>query len=87
MARKLAQFPHRRDSKGLYDSICPTCFATVARSKPEAEMAQLELAHVCNSSYLAERGQFGRAETQNQAAPLRRHTDALPESTLCTETL
>jgi hypothetical protein len=58
----LAQFPHRRDRDGLYDSICPTCFATVARSKPEAEMAELERAHVCNSSFLAERGQLSRAE-------------------------
>jgi hypothetical protein len=59
---KLAKFPHRRDRDGLYDSICPTCFATVARSKPEAEMAELEQAHVCNSSFLAERGHLSRAE-------------------------
>jgi hypothetical protein len=86
MARKLVHFPHRRDKDGLYDSICPTCFATVARSKPEAEMVELELAHVCNSSYLAERGHFSRPESQPQAAPLRRHTDVLADSTPCCNT-
>ena len=61
MARKLADFPHRRDRDGLYDSICPNCFATVARSKPEAEMSRLEKAHICDSAFLAERGLFARA--------------------------
>jgi hypothetical protein len=41
------QFAHRHDRDGLYHSICPVCFATVARSLPEAEMAELEEAHVC----------------------------------------
>ena len=53
MASKLAQFPHRQDGDGMYHSICSNCFATVARSKPEAVMADLEKAHVCNPSYLA----------------------------------
>jgi hypothetical protein len=65
----LAKFPHRRDRDGLYDSICPNCFATVARSKPEAEMAELEKAHVCNTSYLAERGQFTRAKPPGPSSP------------------
>jgi hypothetical protein len=40
-------FAHRHDRDGLYHSICPVCFATVARSRPEAELAELEQAHVC----------------------------------------
>jgi hypothetical protein len=51
MTARLAEFPHRRDRDGLYDSICPRCYATVARSRPEAEMAELENAHVCNSAF------------------------------------
>ena len=54
-------FPHRRNRDGLYDSICPRCFATVARSEPEAKMEKLEKSHVCHSSFLADRGQFGKA--------------------------
>ena len=56
-------FPHRRDRDGLYDSICPRCFATVARSKPEAELEELERSHICHSSFLADRCQFGEAVT------------------------
>jgi hypothetical protein len=60
MASNLPRFPRRRDRDGLYDAICPRCFATVARSQPEREMAKLEQAHVCNSAFLAERGLFAR---------------------------
>jgi hypothetical protein len=60
MGRNTIDYPHRKASNGLYDSICPTCFATVARSKPKAEMAELENAHVCDSALLAERGLFAR---------------------------
>jgi hypothetical protein len=82
---KLAKFPHRRDRDGLYDSICPTCFATIARAKPEAEMAELEKAHVCNSSFLAERGQFSRARPQGASgAELHPRYGVLGDSTRCT---
>jgi hypothetical protein len=47
MSGNPTHFAHRHDRDGLYHSICPLCFATVARSRPEAEMAELELAHVC----------------------------------------
>jgi hypothetical protein len=81
----LAKYPHRRDRDGLYDSICPTCFATVARSKPEAEMAELENAHVCNSSFLADRGQFSRAKPQGRSgADLGSRIGVLPDSAPCT---
>jgi len=69
MAKKITQFPHRKGSDGLYDSICPTCFATVARSKSEAEMRELEAAHVCNSAYLAERGLYARPSPARAAEP------------------
>lgn len=58
MSTNALNYPHRKASNGLYDSICPTCFATVARSKPKAVMAELEEAHVCDSAWLAERGLF-----------------------------
>ena len=61
MVNTPAKFPHRRDRDGLFDSICPRCFATVARSKAEVEMEALESSHICHSSFLADRGQFGEA--------------------------
>jgi hypothetical protein len=82
---KLAKFPHRRDRDGLYDSICPACFATVARSKPEAEMAELEKTHVCNSSYFAERGQFGSARPHGASGvDHRQRVNLLADPAPCT---
>ena len=63
MADKPTVYPHRRNRDGLYDSICPACFATIARSQPEAEMAELEKSHLCNSSFLAERGESSRTNS------------------------
>jgi hypothetical protein len=67
----LTQYPHRRERDGLFDSICPTCFATVVRSKPEADMAELEKAHVCNPAFLAERSRFAKAESTRHLALTR----------------
>jgi hypothetical protein len=41
------QWPRRLNPDGTYDSICPTCFQTVARCKNEAELARAENLHVC----------------------------------------
>jgi hypothetical protein len=63
MSERPAQFPHRQDSDGLYHSICSACFATVARSRPESELSELEQAHICDQSFLDGRGHFNRADT------------------------
>jgi hypothetical protein len=63
MASKPNKFPRRRNKDGSYDSICLRCFATVARSKVNEEIPQGEQVHVCDSSFLAERGHFTRPET------------------------
>jgi hypothetical protein len=42
------QFPHRHNNDGTYDSICDTCFVTVARVKTEADLIQFESRHVCD---------------------------------------
>jgi nitrite reductase/ring-hydroxylating ferredoxin subunit len=62
MANAPALFAHRRNEDGSYDSICRACFAALVRSKPEPELAAYENAHNCDSSFLAERGYFNRAE-------------------------
>lgn len=68
MASKTTLYPHRRNKDGSYDSICPTCFATVGRSKAKADLAEDDRAHVCDSEFLAERGVFARAETRRRTA-------------------
>ena len=56
-------YPHRRNDDGSFDSICPKCFLTVARSAAEETLAGNESAHVCASSFLQGRGHFGRASS------------------------
>lgn len=41
-------FVHRPNNDGSYDSICTSCFATVASVRDEAELTQLEHGHICN---------------------------------------
>lgn len=65
MARNPPAFPHRRNRDGSYDSICPACYITIARSKHEAGLAAHEQAHICHSAFLAERGLF----TPTESAP------------------
>jgi hypothetical protein len=40
-------FPHRCNCDGTIDSICDCCFATVATSAVEADLALSEAAHIC----------------------------------------
>jgi hypothetical protein len=40
-------FPHRKNSDGTYDSMCPRCYRTVDHQWVEAELRAQELLHVC----------------------------------------
>ena len=40
-------FPHRLNYDGSYDSICKTCFMTVASGLSEAALAEGERDHKC----------------------------------------
>ncbi len=51
-------YPHRRNRDGSFDSICLTCFMTVATAKTESELADADAKHICESALLAERGMF-----------------------------
>ena len=64
-------YPHRHNQDGSYDSICTTCYATVASSSDEASLAEHESAHTCDSALLAERGCLSRARSNlNRAQDL-----------------
>ena len=50
-----AHIAHRRNRDGSFDSICKTCFATVARSIDEAGLAGPERNHARDPSVVIER--------------------------------
>jgi hypothetical protein len=52
MTATAMNFPHRRNQDGEYESICRTCFATVATAKNEAELLTFEKAHTCDAMQL-----------------------------------
>ncbi len=64
-------YAHRHNEDDTYDTICRTCFAALARRKPESQLAQYESAHICDSSFLAERGYFHQSESLSRSAPSR----------------
>jgi hypothetical protein len=77
-------YPHRRNRDGSFDSICPVCFATVAHSKTDAELVEIDKAHICDSAYLAERGSFCTAEAARRLTMLQYARKGSPAPTLCT---
>lgn len=60
MADRPSLYPHRQNADGSYDSICTTCFATIARSTGEAGLTEGEATHVWGASLLSDRGHYSR---------------------------
>jgi hypothetical protein len=58
MAANLLLYPHRHNRNDTYDSICLTCFATVATTLTEPELAVYDRKHICNQFLLSERRLF-----------------------------
>jgi hypothetical protein len=48
----MTTFAHRINRHGANDSICRGCYATVASSAEEADLAAHERTHVCDRAYL-----------------------------------
>jgi hypothetical protein len=46
-------FPHRLNCDGTIDSICDSCFATVATATVEADLEPLEAVHFCEPARVA----------------------------------
>lgn len=42
------QCPHRHNSDGSFDSICPNCAITIATATNEADLRRVEAAHECD---------------------------------------
>lgn len=45
-------FPHRRNSDGSYDSICPNCYRTIGKGSIE-DLKLLEQQHYCAANELS----------------------------------
>jgi hypothetical protein len=61
MADSQTLYPHRQNEDGTFDSICPKCFQTIAKSPAENGLTEAETAHVCGSSFFRGRGHFNGA--------------------------
>ena len=44
----MANYTHRKRRDGYYDSICMSCFMTVAEGTTEAILVEKEKAHICD---------------------------------------
>jgi hypothetical protein len=51
------RFPHRQNGDGSFDSICSTCFVTVASAEKEGDLTPSELMHKCEAVRLYQAGQ------------------------------
>jgi hypothetical protein len=47
MGHSIARFPHRL-LNGVYESICPICFRTVASDSDEEQLVYAEIQHCCD---------------------------------------
>jgi hypothetical protein len=63
MSSKREQFPHRQNSNGTYDSICPKCFRTIDTRHVEGALAGEERVHICCQDDLLPRDMF---DTENR---------------------
>ena len=53
MSNRDSKFAHRENRDGTFDSICRECFATVATTRHEPDLAKAERAHTCGPRDLA----------------------------------
>ncbi len=51
MGRALKSFPHRL-MNGVYESICPICFRTIASKAEEKDLVYEEINHLCDPADL-----------------------------------
>ena len=61
LMQKARTFAHRYTEDDLIESICMTCFLTVARSQDEQEMEANEASHACRPEPLPSASRFVEA--------------------------
>jgi hypothetical protein len=68
LSRLVAYYPHRRNRDGSFDSICLTCFATLATARTEPELLEHERNHNCKFS-TPSRQAFDRKMLEGKMTP------------------
>jgi hypothetical protein len=68
METSAALYAHKRNEDGSYDPACERCFTAATGSEQRAALAECKKAHDCDSSFLADRGCFDRAEFLSTSA-------------------
>jgi hypothetical protein len=58
---KPASFAHRFNDDETFDSICHSCFQTVAQSAHEPDLQSVENLHVCNPSIVEHYRELSKA--------------------------
>ena len=51
-------FAHRKNNDASIDSICTTCFQTIASEDSEGKLIAHEESHLCDANWQFTRGQF-----------------------------
>jgi hypothetical protein len=77
MNDNLRLFRHRHKQDGSYDSICTTCFRTIATELTEPSLDQAERAHQCDpyGLYLRNRASFSPTIIRVRFPDLDRYED------------
>jgi hypothetical protein len=71
MGTSAALYARRRNEDGSHDPACETCFTAATDPERLATLAEREKPHDCDSSFLADRGCFHRAELLSASASPR----------------
>jgi hypothetical protein len=69
-AMNIPLFHRRINRDGSQDSICTTCFATVARASTSGELAAYDERHICDAGVLFDQASFSlrlKAETRRKS--------------------
>ncbi len=66
-------FAHRRNRDASFDSICTTCYQTVASADSESELIHVEERHACDQN-----SEFRRAAVNSQRSISARATLGRP---------
>ena len=62
-------FPHRANEDGTFDSICPSCYVTVAHQRREADLEAFERRHICDEWLLERYGTLRAKPARPEVLP------------------
>src|SRR3954452_16683815 len=66
LPRQKMQFPHRHNTDGSFDSICPRCVITIATAMDESDLSHSEAVHECDPVLVAYYGRMCRQSERRE---------------------